>query len=120
MARILIVDDSLVSRTILRGILSKRSHEVVGEAEDGDDGLKKFLALRPDMVTMDITMPGTNGIVCLKAILARDPQAKVMIVSALDHEAEILEALQAGARHCVIKPFEPEQILKAVSEVMSE
>lgn len=120
MARILIVDDSIVSRTNLKTILLDAQHEVVGEAVNGEDGLEKFLSLRPDMVTMDITMPKLNGIECLKEILHRDPQARVMMISALGQGGKILEAINSGARHYITKPYEPEKVLEAVTELLSE
>jgi two-component system chemotaxis response regulator CheY len=120
MAKILIVDDSIVSRNNLKNILLGAEHEVVGEAVDGEDGVEKYLSLRPDLVTMDITMPKLNGIECLKEILCRDPQAKVMMISALGQGAKILEAVNCGARHYITKPFEADKVLEAVSELMSE
>ena len=120
MARILIVDDSLVSRTNLKTILQNAGHEVVGEGVNGEDGLEKYLALRPDMATMDITMPKRNGIECLKDILSHDPQARVMMISALGQGAKVLEAVNSGARHYIAKPFEPEKVLEAVAELLSE
>jgi two-component system chemotaxis response regulator CheY len=120
MARILIVDDSIVSRTNLKNILLEAQHEVVGEAVNGEDGLEKFLSLRPDMVTMDITMPKLNGIECLREILSRDPQARVMMISALGQGAKILEAINSGARHYITKPYEPEKVLEAVTELLGE
>ena len=120
MARILIVDDSIVSRTNLKTILQSAQHEVVGEGVNGEDGLEKFLALRPDMVTMDITMPKLNGIECLKEILRHDPTARVMMISALGQGAKILEAVNSGAGHYITKPYEPEKVLEAVTELLSE
>jgi two-component system chemotaxis response regulator CheY len=120
MARILIVDDSIVSRTNLKSILVQAGHQVVGEGVDGQDGLEKFIALRPDMVTMDITMPKLNGIECLKEILSRDPRARIMMISALGQGAKILEAINAGASHYITKPFESDKVLEAVTEIMSE
>ena len=120
MARVLIVDDSIVSRTNLKAILCGGAHEVVGEAADGEDGVEKYLALRPDMVTMDITMPKVNGIECLKRILGHDPEARVMMISALGQGAKILEAINSGARHYITKPYEPEKVLEAVTELLSD
>jgi two-component system chemotaxis response regulator CheY len=120
MARILIVDDSIVSRTNLKTILLDADHQVVGEGVDGQDGLEKFMALRPDIVTMDITMPKLNGIDCLKAILSHEPEAKVVMISALGQGAKILEAINCGACHYITKPFEPDKVIEAMSELMSE
>jgi len=120
MARILIVDDSIVSRANLKTILIENGHEVVGEGVDGQDGLEKYLALQPDIVTMDITMPRLNGIESLKAILEREPEAKVVMISALGQGAKILEAINCGACHYITKPFEPDKVIEAMSELMSE
>jgi len=120
MAKILIVDDSIVSRNNLKNILLAAEHDVVGEAVDGEDGLEKFMSLRPDMVTMDITMPRLNGIECLREILSRDPAARVMMISALGQGAKILEAINCGARHYITKPFEPDKVLEAVTELMRD
>lgn len=119
MARILIVDDSIVARNNLKTILSQAKHEIVGEAADGEDGFSKFAQLNPDVVTMDITMPRLNGIDCLKKIMAKNPTARVMMVSALGQGAKVLEALNAGAKHYVTKPFEADKVLDAVKDLMS-
>lgn len=119
MARILIVDDSIVARNNLKTILKQARHTVVAEATDGESGFVKFAELRPDLVTMDITMPNLNGIECLKKIVETDPEARVMMISALGQGAKILEALNAGAKHYITKPFEAEKVLEAVNEVLS-
>ncbi len=117
MARILIVDDSIVARNNLKNILVKAGHEIVAEGANGEEGLAKFKENKPDVVTMDITMPKLNGIECLKEIIKVDPKAKVMMVSALGQGAKILEALNAGAKHYITKPFEADKVLEAVKEI---
>ena len=119
MARILIVDDSLLARNNLKSILQNGEHKVVGEAVDGEQAVDQYLQLKPDIVTMDITMPKVNGIESLKRIIADDPEARVIMISALGQGGKILEALNSGARHYLSKPFESEKVLEAISEVMS-
>lgn len=118
MARILVVDDSIVARTNLVNILKEANHDIVAEATDGQAGFDKYTELKPELVTMDITMPKLNGIECLKKIVESDPEAKVMMVSALGQGAKILEALNAGAKHYITKPFEADKVLEAINEVM--
>jgi len=118
MARILIVDDSIVARNNLKTILKDANHDIVAEASDGEAGFSKYKELTPDLVTMDITMPKLNGIECLKKIVEADPNAKVMMVSALGQGAKILEALNAGAKHYITKPFESDKVLEAINDVI--
>ena len=120
MARILLVDDSVVARNNLKGILENTKHEVIGEAVDGQEGFDKFISLGPDIVTMDITMPKLNGIECLKKIMGSNPEARVIMLSALGQGTKILEALNSGARHYITKPFEAEKVLEAFDEVMED
>lgn len=119
MLRILIVDDSITARNSLKRILLDSNHTVVGEAADGEEGFQKYLSLKPDVVTMDITMPVLNGIESLKKIMSSDPDACVIMISALGQGGKILEALNSGAKHYITKPFEAESVMGALSEVMS-
>lgn len=119
MARILIVDDSMVARYNLRNILEAAGHEVVAEAKDGEEGFALFKEHAPDLVTMDITMPKLNGIDCLKMIMDTNAEACVMMVSALGQNAKVLEALNAGARHYVTKPFAEDNVVEAINEVLN-
>ena len=118
MARILIVDDSIVSRSNLRRILEEAGHEVAGEAGDGASGLEQYGQLRPDLVTMDITMPGMSGLDCLKGIMEKDPSAKVVMMTAIGQGPKIMEALESGACHYVTKPFETSKVVEAISDVL--
>ena len=118
MARILIVDDSIVSRGNLRKIIEEAGHEVAGEAVDGGSGLELFASLRPDLVTMDITMPGMSGLECLRQIMAADPEARVVMMTAIGQGPKIMEALECGARHYVTKPFEAEKVMEAINDVL--
>ncbi len=119
MARILIVDDSVLARNNLKSILETGSHKVVGEASDGEQAVDQYRKLKPDIVTMDITMPKVNGIDSLKRIIAGDPDARVVMISALGQGGKILEALNSGARHYITKPFEADKVLEAIKDVMS-
>ncbi|WKY47894.1 response regulator [Eubacteriaceae bacterium ES3] len=120
MANILIVDDSTMSRNKLKKILISGDHLVVGEAADGIEAIEKFKELRPDIVTLDITMPNMNGIECLKEILALDEDANVVMISALGKGDTILEALNAGALNYISKPFEASAVLDIFKEAMDE
>ncbi|MGN0385904.1 MAG: response regulator [Lachnospiraceae bacterium] len=118
MGKILLVDDSKMSRKMLRTILEGAGHEIVGEAGNGVEGLEMYKTLKPDAVTMDITMPEMDGIECLKAIKGFDADAKVIMVTAAGQSSKLVEALKLGATEFICKPYEPEQILSAVKEVV--
>ncbi len=118
MAKILIVDDSAVSRKKLRAILEAADHEIAGEAADGAEALEKYKTLTPELVTMDITMPNVDGISVLKEIMKYDPSARVVMITALGKGGTILEALDAGARNYITKPFAEDKILNAIQEAM--
>ena len=118
--KILIVDDAAFMRMTLRDILTKNGYEIVGEAETGEEGLSKYAALKPDLVTMDIVMLGEGGIKSVKEILAKHPTAKILMVSAMGQQALIIEAIQAGAKGFVIKPFKPETVLAEVERIVGK
>ena len=118
MARILVVDDSIISRNSLKAILAQGGHEVAGEAGNGEDALTLYEKIRPDIVTMDITMPGLGGIESLRRIMACDPQAKVIMISASGQGYKVLEAMDRGARHYLAKPFQAALVLSAIGEVL--
>lgn len=117
MSKILIVDDSRTSRKILRGILEDAGHEIVGEAVDGSDGVIKFKQLKPDLVTLDITMPVMDGLSALKSIKEIDADAKVIMVTAAGQQNKMVEAIKLGASEFVTKPFEGEDIVKLVNKL---
>ncbi len=117
MAKILIVDDSRTSRKILRGILEDAGHEVVGEAVDGKDGVDKYAELKPEVVTLDITMPVLDGLDALKEIKKVDANAKVIMVTAAGQQNKMVDAIKSGASEFVTKPFESEVILDMVNKV---
>ncbi|MEZ5101955.1 MAG: response regulator [Thermoleophilia bacterium] len=119
MARVLIVDDAAFMRKMLGDVLQKNGHEVVGEAGNGAEGVQRFQELRPDLTTLDITMPELDGLSALKEIMSFDPAAKVVMCSALGQEAKVLEAIKAGAKDFVVKPFQPERVADAVSKALA-
>ena len=116
--RVLLVDDLAFMRMVQRDILGKQGYEVVGEASDGIEGVKVYEALRPDLVLMDITMPNMNGLEAVRRILALDPQARIIICSALGQQKLILEAIQLGIKDFIVKPFKPERLLSAISKAV--
>ena len=118
-ARVLIVDDALFMRTMLRNIFVESGFEVVGEAGNGNDAVEKYRALAPDLTTMDIVMPEKNGIEALKQIMALNPRARVVMCSALGQESLIIEALEAGARDFIVKPFKPAKVVEVVQKVLA-
>ncbi len=118
MAKILIVDDSAISRKRLRTILETANHEIIGEGSDGVIALQKFEELSPDLVTMDITMPNVDGLTVLKEIITVDPLARVVMITALGKGSTILEALNAGARNYITKPFAEDQVISAIAEAL--
>lgn len=120
MARILIVDDSILMRRNLRSLLTEAGHEVVAEASNGMEAYKEYDKHRPDLVTMDITMPVMSGIDSLKRILATYPGANVIMISALDQRNMVFEAIQSGAKHYILKPITMEKILKTINDVLKE
>ncbi len=117
MANILIVDDSRTSRKILKGILEENGHVVAGEAENGKVGVESYTAIRPDIVTLDITMPVMDGIEALKEIKKADADAKVIMVTAAGQKEKMLEAVKSGASEFITKPFEPEEILNVIKAI---
>ena len=117
-ARVLIVDDAAFMRMMIKDILSKNGYEIVGEAENGAVAVQKFNELRPDLTTMDITMPEMDGITAVKAIKKIDPAAKVIMCSAMGQQSMVIEAIQSGARDFIVKPFQPDRVLEAVSKVI--
>lgn len=118
--KILIVDDAAFMRMMLKDILTKNGYEVVGEAENGAKAVEKYKEVTPDLVTMDITMPEMDGISALKNIRSMDSNAKVVMCSAMGQQAMVIEAIQAGARDFIVKPFQPDRVLEAVKKVVGE
>ncbi|MDF2523208.1 MAG: response regulator [Clostridiales bacterium] len=119
MPKVLIVDDAAFMRMAIRTMLEKNNFEIVGEAENGAVGVKKYLEHMPDIVTMDITMPEMGGIEALKAIREHDPKAKVVMVSAMGQESMVKEAVMSGARSFIVKPFKEEHVLQTLNKILS-
>ena len=119
MAKVLIVDDAAFMRKMLGDALKNGGHEVVGEAVNGAEALQRFQELRPEITTLDITMPERDGIAALKDILAFDPGARVIMCSALGQEAKVLESIKAGARDFVVKPFQADRVLEAIGKALA-
>ena len=118
MARVLIADDAAFMRMMIKNILSQNGHEVVGEAENGTQAVTKYAELKPDVTTMDITMPEKDGIAALKEILAADPAARIVMCSALGQEAKVIESIRSGAKDFVVKPFQQDRVLSAVAKAL--
>ena len=115
---VLIVDDALFMRMMIRDILSKDGFEVVGEAENGLEAVDKYTELNPDLVTMDIVMPEMDGIEAVTQILKKDPAARVIMCSAMGQQPLVVEALEAGAKDFIVKPFQPSKVIEAVKKAL--
>jgi len=120
MARILIADDASFMRQMIREIIEPEGHEVVGEATNGIEAVELFRELQPELVTMDIVMPKRSGIDAVKAILAEQPSARIVMCSALGQETLVTEALQAGACDFIVKPFKPESVISTLKKVIEK
>ena len=118
MANILIVDDASFMRMMIKDILTKGGFNVVGEAENGAKGVEKYKELQPDLVIMDITMPEMDGIQAVKEIKKINPDAKVIMCSAMGQQAMVIEAIQAGAKDFIVKPFQNDRVVEAVKKVI--
>src|SRR5688500_12068617 len=115
---VLICDDAIFMRTMVGDILTQAGFEVVGEAETGVQAVAQYQALRPDLVTMDIVMPDMGGIDAVREITRIDPEAKVLMCSAMGQQSLVVEAIQAGAKDFIVKPFQPGRVLEAVQRVL--
>jgi two-component system, chemotaxis family, chemotaxis protein CheY len=119
MARVLVVDDAAFMRKMVSDALVRGGHEVVGEAGNGVEAVARFQELRPDLTTLDITMPEKDGLAALAEIVAADPSARVVMCSALGQESKVLEAIKLGARDFVVKPFQPDRVIEAVGKALA-
>jgi two-component system chemotaxis response regulator CheY len=119
MARVLVVDDAAFMRKLLTDALTSGGHEVVGQAGNGNEAVAQWQALRPELTTLDITMPEKDGLQALSEIMAIDPSAKVIMCSALGQEGKVLEAVKLGAKDFVVKPFQPPRVLEAVDKALA-
>lgn len=116
--KVLVVDDAAFMRMMLKDILVKNDFEVAGEAENGNVAVAAYQKVRPDIVTMDITMPEMNGIEAVKAIKAIDPESKIIMVSAMGQQPMVIEAIQAGATDFIVKPFQPDRVVEALNKAL--
>lgn len=116
--RILIVDDAAFMRMMIKDILGKNGFDVVGEAQDGEEAIEKFKELTPDLVTMDITMPEKDGVTALKEIKEIDAAAKVIMCSAMGQQTMVIDAIQAGAKDFIVKPFQADRVIEAIQKAL--
>ena len=119
-ARVLIADDASFMRQMIREIIEPEGYEVVGEATNGMEAVELYLKLQPDLVTMDIVMPKRSGIEAVRGILAEDPRAQVVMCSALGQETLVMEALQAGAKNFIVKPFKPDAVISTLDRLIEK
>ena len=118
MAKILCVDDAAFMRMMVKNTLTQNGYTDVEEASDGLQAVEKYDEIHPDLVIMDITMPNMDGLEALKAIRSKDPNANVVMCSAMGQEAMVVEAIKAGAKDFIVKPFKPDRIVKTVSSII--
>jgi two-component system chemotaxis response regulator CheY len=119
MARVLVVDDAAFMRKMVSDALASGGHEIVGEAGDGAEAVVRYQELRPEVTTLDITMPEKDGLEALREIIALDPGARVVICSALGQESKVLESIKLGAKDFVVKPFQTDRVLGAVDKALA-
>lgn len=117
MKRILIVDDAAFMRAALKQMLLRNGYEIVGEAENGNQAFEQYKVLKPDIVTMDITMPECSGIEAVKLIKKFDERAKVVMISAMGQESMVIESVMAGAKSFIVKPFVEEKVMEALGQL---
>jgi two-component system chemotaxis response regulator CheY len=119
MPSVLIADDAAFMRMMIKNILTDAGYEIVGEAENGAVAVTKYRELKPDLTTMDITMPEMDGLAALKEIRSGDPAARVVMCSAMGQQSMVIESIQAGARDFIVKPFQPDRVLEAVQKALA-
>jgi two-component system, chemotaxis family, chemotaxis protein CheY len=118
--KVLIVDDAMFMRAMIRDILVNSGRfEVIGEASNGEEAVQQYLALKPELITMDIVMPQMDGIEACREVLKSNPKAKIVMCSALGQEALIIESIAAGAKDFIVKPFSAEKVLKVLDSVLA-
>lgn len=118
MASILVCDDALFMRKVLSNLIKEMGHQVVGQAANGEEAVELYSLLRPDLVTMDITMPVLDGLGAVKRIMATDPHAKIIMVSAMGQQAMVVDAIRSGARDFIVKPYAPERVKLAFERIL--
>jgi two-component system chemotaxis response regulator CheY len=115
---VMLVDDAAFMRMMLKDILVNNGYQVIGEAENGMVAIEKYSKIKPDITIMDITMPEMDGLQAVKEIRAQDPQAKIIMCSAMGQQAMVIEAIQSGAKDFVVKPFQADRVLEAVAKAL--
>ena len=118
MARVLVVDDAAFMRKMVTDALTKGGHEVIGEAGNGAEAVTRFQELRPEVMTLDITMPEKDGLEALREIISLDPTARVIMCSALGQESKVLESVKLGAKDFVVKPFQADRVIEAIAKAI--
>jgi len=118
MARILVVDDAAFMRKMVSDALTEGGHDVIGEAGNGNEAVEQYQSLKPEVTTLDITMPEKDGLTALKEIIAIDPAARVIMCSALGQESKVLESIKLGAKDFVVKPFKADRVIAAVGKAL--
>ena len=118
MAKVMICDDAAFMRMMIKDILTKNGYEIAAEAANGAIAVEKYPDAKPDLVLMDITMPDMDGIQALKKIKEIDPNANIIMCSAMGQQAMVIEAIQSGAKDFIVKPFQAERVLEAVKKVV--
>lgn len=118
MKRVLIVDDAAFMRMMIKDILQKNGFEVVGEASNGIEAVNLYKKERPDVVTMDITMPDMDGIEAVKEIRCFDANARVIMCSAMGQQSMVMDAIKSGAKDFIVKPFQADRVLEAIRKVV--
>ncbi|WMJ81295.1 response regulator [Clostridium sp. MB40-C1] len=120
MAKVLIVDDAAFMRMMIKDILEKNGFDIVGEASNGLKAVELYKAEKPDVVTMDITMPDMDGIEAVKAIKEFDPSAKIIMCSAMGQQTMVMDAIKSGAKDFIVKPFQADRVLEAIRKVIGQ
>lgn len=119
MATVLIVDDAMFMRTVLKKMLTDEGFEVVGEGADGDEAIRLARELKPNVVTLDITMPDRDGISAIEDILKASPDSKIVMCSAMGQQGMVVDAIKKGAKDFIVKPFEKDRVIQAIKNVTS-
>lgn len=119
MATIMIVDDAIFLRHVLKAIIAESAHTVIAEASNGREAIHMYKIHKPDLITMDITMPDMDGITAVKEIRLHHPQAKIIMCTAMGQHKMVLEAIAAGARDFIVKPFQSDRVLQSIANVLA-
>ncbi len=117
--KVLVVDDAAFMRMLLKDMITKAGYEIVGEAANGKEAIEKYKELNPDIVAMDMIMPEMNGIEATKEIMRLDPNAKIIVCSAMGQQMMVIEAMQAGAKDFIVKPFRQDKVIEVLSKVVN-